>query len=287
MLRQPEWLKVKAASPEKIEFVEKILQQEKLETVCENANCPNIFECFSKQTATFMILGNICTRNCRFCAVNNGKPGPVNLEEPDHLASAVKRLGLDYVVMTSVTRDDLPDGGAEHFAECVKAIRKFNHNVLIEALIPDLKGSIDALNVIANASPNVINHNIETVPRLYHVARQDANYHRSLIIIKNAKILNPSIITKSGIMLGLGETKEEILSTMRQIRSAGCDILTLGQYLSPSKQHLKIERYVEPDEFEQLKQEGLKMGFSTISAGPLVRSSYKAKDFFYKASAIQ
>ncbi len=287
MLRQPEWLKVKAASPEKIEYVEKILQQEKLETVCENANCPNIYECYSKQTATFMILGNICTRNCGFCAVNSGKPVPVDIEEPGHLASAVKRLGLEYVVITSVTRDDLLNGGAEHFAECINAIRHYNANVLIEVLIPDFKGSIDALQIVADAFPNVINHNIETVPRLYPVARKKANYSRSLKIIRDAKSLNPSIFTKSGIMLGLGETKEEVLLTMRQIRNAGCDILTLGQYLSPSRQHLPIERYVEPGEFVQLKQEGLKMGFSAISAGPLVRSSYKAKDFFVKIPGIK
>lgn len=282
MLRQPEWLKVKAASPEKIEYVEKILQQEKLETVCENANCPNISECFSKHTATFMILGSICTRNCGFCAVSSGKPGPVDIEEPVHLASAVKRLGLEYVVITSVTRDDLLDGGAEHFAECIKTVRQYNANALIEVLIPDFKGSINALNIVADASPNVINHNIETVPRLYPAARKYANYKRSLKIIRDAKSLNPSVITKSGLMLGLGETREEILLTMHQISDAGCDILTLGQYLSPSKQHLPIERYVEPGEFDQLKQEGLKMGFSAISAGPLVRSSYKAKDFFAK-----
>ncbi len=282
MLKQPEWLKVKAASPEKIEYVEKILQQEKLETVCENANCPNISECFSKHTATFMILGSICTRNCGFCAVNSGKPGPVDIEEPVHLASAVKRLGLEYVVITSVTRDDLLDGGAEHFAECIKTVRQYNANALIEVLIPDFRGSIDALNIVADASPNVINHNIETVPRLYPAARKYANYKRSLKIIRDAKSLNPSVFTKSGLMLGLGETREEILLTMRQISDAGCDILTLGQYLSPSKQHLPIERYVEPGEFDQLKQEGLKMGFSAISAGPLVRSSYKAKDFFAK-----
>lgn len=280
MLRQPEWLKVKATSPEKTEYVEKILQQEKLETVCENANCPNISECFSKQTATFMILGNICSRNCGFCAVNSGKPGPVDLEEPSHLASAVKRLGLEYVVITSVTRDDLPDGGAGHFAECIKMIRRDNANVLIEVLIPDFEGSIDALNIVADASPNVINHNIETVSRLYPLVRKNANFNRSLKIISEAKTLNPSVYTKSGLMLGLGETREEVLATMSQIRNAGCDILTLGQYLSPSNKHLPIERYVEPGEFDQLKQEGLKMGFSAISSGPLVRSSYKAKDFF-------
>ena len=245
---------------------------------CESARCPNRTECFAQGTATFMILGDICTRNCTFCAVKHGKPETPDPEEPEHIVSAVKKLGLRYVVITSVTRDDLPDGGASQFAQIIKALRAYDSNILVEVLVPDFRGSLPAWQVVIDASPDVLNHNVETVPRLYLEVRPGANYQRSLELLRRAKL--NGLLTKSGLMLGLGENRQEIIEVMADLREAGCDLMTIGQYLQPSLKHHKVVRYVTPDEFAQYEVIAKRMGFLGVASGPLVRSSFKAIDFY-------
>lgn len=248
-----------------------------LNTVCQSAHCPNIGECFERGTATFLILGNRCSRNCGFCAVPSGVPLPPDDSEPEQVALAAEALGLRYVVVTSVTRDDLPDGGASQFAETIKAIRRRLPSSRVEVLIPDFQGSLRGLNVVLHALPDVLNHNLETVPRLYPLVRRQADYLRSLGLLRKAKELEPRLLTKSGLMLGLGETREEVTGVLEDLKAADCDILTLGQYLQPSPRHLEVARYIAPEEFAGLKEEALGLGFAHVEAGPLVRSSYHAE----------
>jgi len=262
--------------------IKKLLRHLNLNTVCEEASCPNIGECFSKKTATFMIMGDICTRNCPYCNVSHGKPMPLDEKEPENIAKAVNILGLKYVVITSVDRDDLKDGGASHFAKVIQKVREYNPDVKIEVLIPDFKGSIEALKIVIDAKPDVINHNIETVPSLYKKVRPQGNYQRSLELLKNIKDINDTIITKSGLMVGLGEDKEEIIQVMKDLRNVNCDILTIGQYLQPSKNHLPVSRYLSDEEFEEFRYIGEKLGFKEIYSGKLVRSSYHAGEIYKK-----
>jgi len=279
-LKKPDWLKVKYKSEKGGDETEEILRQLSLHTVCQEANCPNIGECFSRKTATFMILGKYCTRNCTFCNVQKNTPEPLDEQEPLHIAEAVKKMKLKYVVITSVTRDDLPDGGAQHFANVIAAIKNTGLNVQIEVLIPDFKGDIRALSKVVNAEPDVINHNVETVPRLYPKVRPMAVYERSLEVISNTKILNKNISTKSGIMIGLGEDEAEVLEVFDDLRKADCDFLTVGQYLAPSKRHHPVVEYVHPDVFERYKKFALQAGFKNVASAPLVRSSYLAEKMF-------
>ena len=282
--RRPPWLKTRIQYGKDFEDMNNILTKWSLNTVCREAACPNISECYNQRTATFLILGDICTRTCAFCAVKKGTPRPVDPQEPERVAQAVKELGLYHVVITSVTRDDLSDGGAYYFAQTIDAIRKINSDTIIEVLIPDLKGAPKALAIIGDASPHIVGHNVETVPRLYQQVRSTADYHLSLSIIKMTKG-SSLITTKSGLMVGLGEEKKEILTTMDDLRSVGCDILTIGQYLSPTKNCFPIKRYYHPQEFEELSREGKERGFQWIEAGPLVRSSFHASDQWKKAQS--
>ncbi len=275
-LAKPEWMKIRSQTIENNVMVEGLLKNRGLNTVCEQANCPNINECFSKKTVTFMILGNVCTRNCTFCTVPKGVPQIVSEDEPALIAQSVLELNLKHVVITSVTRDDLPDGGAEHFARVINAVRDRAKNVTIEVLIPDFEGNFSALEKVVNAKPDVINHNIETVPNLYSAVRPMAIYKRSIDLLCNVKRLNPSISTKSGIMVGLGETEQEMLAVFEDLREALCDFLTIGQYLAPSKNHYPVAQYIHPDIFEKYKQIAYSMGFSHVESGPFVRSSYHA-----------
>lgn len=275
--RLPEYLKRPIIDTEKTKNVRRILKKNSLNTVCENARCPNKNECYTCNTATFLIMGNVCTRNCRYCNISCKKPEPLDVNEPLHIASAVKDLGLKYTVITSVTRDDLPDGGAGHFANCIYEIRKISPEVKIEILTPDFKGDREALDKIIIAHPQVFNHNIETVKRLFKTARPQGNYDCSIDVLKYVKN-NSSIITKSGLMVGLGETFEEIEETLKDLKSAGIDILTIGQYIQPSKAHLEVEKYYTPDEFKELDKLALKTGFNHRQIGPLVRSSYRAAE---------
>jgi len=276
--RRPEWLKLKPLDSTILTKMRKLNRGLKLHTICESARCPNRTECFAQGTATFMILGDICTRNCTFCAVKHGKPETPDPEEPEHIVSAVKKLGLRYVVITSVTRDDLPDGGASQFAQIIKALRAYDSNILVEVLVPDFRGSLPAWQVVIDASPDVLNHNVETVPRLYLEVRPGANYQRSLELLRRAKL--NGLLTKSGLMLGLGENRQEIIEVMADLREAGCDLMTIGQYLQPSLKHHKVVRYVTPDEFAQYEVIAKRMGFLGVASGPLVRSSFKAIDFY-------
>jgi len=257
-----------------------LLDQLHLPTVCDSARCPNRGECFSHHTATFLILGDVCTRGCAFCAVNKGKPLPLEADEPRRLARAVAQLGLRHVVITSVTRDDLPDGGAAHFARVVAAVRQHCPGVRVELLVPDFAGAREALATVLGSGPDILAHNLETVPRLYSEVRRGANYRRSLKVLEQAKELAPKIITKSGLMLGLGEESPEIEAVLRDLRHVACDMLTLGQYLSPSLHHVPVARYVNPEEFASRQRQALDLGFKSVAAGPLVRSSYKAPLFF-------
>ncbi len=275
--RLPDYLKRPIIDTEKTRNVRKILKENCLNTVCENARCPNKNECYTCNTATFLIMGNICTRNCRYCNITCKKPEPLDVKEPLHIAKAVKNLGLKYTVITSVTRDDLPDGGAEHFANCIYEIRKQSLDIKIEILTPDFKGDINSLNTIIKANPNVFNHNIETVKDLFKKARPQGNYDCSLRVLKYIKD-NSDIITKSGLMVGLGETFEQIERTFDDLKSAGVDILTIGQYIQPSKQHLEVAKYYTLEEFEILKELAAKVGFNYYQIGPLVRSSYRAAE---------
>lgn len=277
---RPKYLKPAPLSSPVIEEMTRLMRGLSLHTVCESARCPNRADCFSKFTATFMILGNTCTRNCTFCAVAKGEPQEVDAAEPEHILAAIKRLGIKYAVITSVTRDDLPDGGAFHFAEVVKKIQGYDASVLIEVLIPDFKGALSALKMVTDAHPSVLNHNVETVPRLYPEVRPGADYRRSVALLRDVKALDSSIVTKSGIMLGLGESREEARQVMADLREAGCAILTIGQYLSPSLKHHPIVRYVSEEEFAEYEKTGKKMGFAAVIAGPLVRSSYHAAEAY-------
>ncbi len=278
MSRFPEWIRVKVPFSQELKRVEHLLSEYRLHTVCEEARCPNRVECFSRGTATFMILGDICTRNCRFCAVRKGKPLPVDEEEPSRVAEVVKILGLKYVVVTSVTRDDLPDGGALQFVRVIEEIRKVAPDVKVEVLIPDFAGNIDALRMVAAAKPFVVNHNVETVPRLYPDVRPMADYNRSLSVLQNVKRYSPGILTKSGIMVGLGESFDEVISVMRDLREVDCDMLTIGQYLKPTPFALDVVEFVHPSVFEEFKKRGEELGFKKVFSAPLVRSSYHAEE---------
>jgi lipoic acid synthetase len=261
----------------KVQQIKKLLRSQQLYSVCEEAACPNLVECFAKGTATFMIMGDLCTRRCPFCDVAHGKPLPLDKQEPEHLASTVSRLKLRYVVITSVDRDDLRDGGARHFADCIKAVRALNPDTRIEVLVPDFRGRQEpAIQALAEDWPDVFNHNLETVPSLYRQARPGASYKGSLELLERFHKQYPSILTKSGLMLGLGEETGEVEAVMRDLRSSGCSMLTLGQYLQPSRDHLPVQRYVTPEEFDQFAESGRTMGFGHVASGPLVRSSYHA-----------
>lgn len=281
--RLPSWFRQRYISPEVMANMEGLLESLSLHTICESAHCPNVGDCFSRRTATFLILGNICTRNCTFCAVGKGKPLPVDENEPKHLLEAVARLDLGYVVITSVTRDDLPGGGAAHFARVVKLIHERRAGTPVEVLIPDFRGSLEALKKVVSARPEVINHNLETVPRLYPRVRPLADYQRSLELLAGVKDFDPGIVTKSGLMLGLGETHEEVVQVMQDLREARCDLLTLGQYLPPSPQQYPLARYVSPEEFNELEARGKRLGFVEVASAPLVRSSFKAAELYAKA----
>ncbi|MFO7987436.1 MAG: lipoyl synthase [Desulfatiglandaceae bacterium] len=284
-LKKPSWLTKRLSTGRNYDKVVKLLKECRLETVCEQARCPNLGECFARGTATFMILGGLCTRNCRFCAVAHGKPHPPNTEEPEKVAEAVKALGLSYAVVTSVTRDDLPDGGAAHFAKTIVSIKAKNPATRVEVLIPDFRGSTDALKAVTDVSPNVLNHNLETIPRLYQEVRPGADYQRSLALLRSVKSIHPGMITKSGLMLGLGETGSELRTVFNDLREAGCGALTLGQYLAPSRDHHPVLRYVPPDEFFHWEQTAYDMGFKAVAAGPFVRSSFQAEDLFFRVGA--
>ncbi len=281
--RLPEWFKQKIPRAGETTGVERLLSELKLHTVCEGARCPNIGECFSHGTATFMIMGEICTRNCTFCAVKKGAPTPLDPEEPGHIAEAVSHLGLGYVVITCVTRDDLVDGGAGHFAATIEALHSRMPELKVEVLVSDFKGSTSSVWTVVAAGPDVFSHNLETVPRLYPEVRPVADYWRSLDVLKTAKEMGTGIITKSGLMLGLGENQEEIIEVMRDLRQAGCDLLTLGQYLSPSHGHHPVVRFITPGEFAEYEQIGLKEGFKGVASAPLVRSSFRASELFDRA----
>jgi len=274
--RKPEWLKVRAPGGERYTGLKALMRELGLHTVCEEAHCPNVGECWGHGVATFMILGDVCTRGCRYCAVAKGTPTELDLAEPERVADAVRRMGLDFVVITSVDRDDLPDGGASIFAESVRAIRRLCPGTGIELLTPDFQGSEEALRAVLDAGPDILNHNVETVPRLYGKARGGGIYDVSLDVLENVKRFAPHVTSKTGMMLGLGEEREEVLAVMRDLRDRGVEILTLGQYLRPSGWHLAVERYVHPDEFRELARIGGAMGFRHVEAGPLVRSSYRA-----------
>lgn len=281
MKRKPEWLRVKIGNAKNIKKVNTLLDTLELNTVCQEANCPNRLECFNKNTATFMILGSICSRNCNFCDVQHGVPQTVNPEEPMKIANAVKTLSLKHAVITSVTRDDLDDGGAKHFRDVVQAIRKENPSVKIELLIPDLQGDLDNLKTILGASPDIINHNVETIERLYEAIRPQADYMQSLRLIKNVKKINPSVITKSGIMVGLGETQQEVTKVLKDLRAHGCDLLTIGQYLQPSPMHYPMKDYIHPNTFKKYEEIAYGLGFKDVASGPMVRSSYNASEMLY------
>ena len=276
MQSKPKWLRVPYYDEKESAFVSEMLVELHLNTVCEEAACPNRSECYSNKTATFLILGKVCTRKCSFCNVTDGIPSPVDKDDPQRVAKAVKKLNLSYAVITSVTRDDLPDGGSNHFGEVISAIRKITPSTKIEVLIPDLGGDFENIKTMAHASPDVISHNIETVPSLYKQVRPGADYKRSLSIIESVRDINPNIRTKSGIMLGLGESYEEVLSAFDDLREVGCEILTIGQYLSPSKNHYPVKEYISPEIFEQYAEVARGKGFSHVASAPFVRSSYHA-----------
>ena len=276
-LRKPAWIRVKAPVTPEVVRLKKVLRSQSLHTVCEEANCPNLGECFSNGTATFMILGNVCTRRCPFCDVAHGRPEAVDENEPAKLAATVANMNLRYVVITSVDRDDLRDGGSQHYVDCITAIRDRSPQTKIEVLVPDFRGRMEiALEILAKSPPDVMNHNIETVPRLYREVRPGADYEWSLRLLKEFRQAHPTVPTKSGLMLGVGETFEEVIEAMHDLRANDCDMLTIGQYLQPSRHHLPVSRYVEPAEFEQYRLLGEEMGFANVASGPLVRSSYHA-----------
>lgn len=274
---KPDWIRVRIPSSPKVSHIKNKLREHRLASVCEEASCPNLGECFSNGTATFMIMGEICTRRCPFCDVAHGKPKPLDENEPVELARAIAEMGLRYVVITSVDRDDLKDSGARHFANCITETRAHNPDIKVEVLVPDFRGRMDiALEILKDTPPDVFNHNLETVPRLYRQARPGADYQWSLDLLERYKEIRPDVITKSGLMLGLGETFEEVQEVMRDLKAHNVDMVTLGQYLQPSRDHLKVERFVHPDEFEALRVYGEELGFRQVASGPLVRSSYHA-----------
>ncbi|MFQ5902868.1 MAG: lipoyl synthase [Candidatus Binatia bacterium] len=274
--RHPDWIKVRAPGSPNYLRLKRILRGHNLHTVCEEARCPNIGECWGHHTATFLILGDVCTRGCRFCAISKGRPTLLNPEEPRNVGRVVKGLGLEHIVVTSVDRDDLPDGGSAHFAKTVFWIKLLNPGIRVEVLIPDFKGDQGALETVVRSGIHILNHNVETVPRLYKRVRPGAVYRRSLDILKAAKEMRGEVLTKSGLMLGVGETFEEVMITLKDLRQINCDIVTLGQYLQPSTDQLAVERYVSPAEFQGFKIEAEKLGFRHVESGPLVRSSYHA-----------
>jgi lipoic acid synthetase len=275
--RLPLWLKVKPPFGDNYRRLKSLLAELGLHTVCQEANCPNIGTCFEEKTATFLVLGKICTRGCNFCDVDRGSPLPLNPLEPLHIARAVKHLSLEYAVITSVTRDDLEDGGASHFAQVIREIRNLNPDCKIEVLVPDFKGKFESLKIVLEEKPDVLNHNLETVKRLYPVVRKGADYKRSLFLLEKSKEYDSSIITKSGIIIGMGEEWGEIIELLKDLRKVNCDLLTIGQYLSPSDKHLPVKKYYPPQDFFSLRRTGEEMGFIRVESGPLVRSSYQAK----------
>ena len=276
-LRKPPWIRAKSPADPAVARLKGVLRDNRLHTVCEEASCPNIGECFAGGTATFMIMGDICTRRCPFCDVAHGRPDPLDADEPDNLGRTIRDMGLHYVVVTSVDRDDLRDGGAEHFTRCIKAIRHYSPDIRVEILVPDFRGRMDrALDIFVTTPPDVFNHNLETVPSLYKKVRPGSDYAWSLDLLQRFKALHPNVPTKSGLMLGVGETIGEVEQVMRDLRAHAVDMLTLGQYLQPSKHHLAVERFVHPDEFERLGELGYQLGFTHVASGPMVRSSYHA-----------
>lgn len=288
VLKKPEWIRVKAGSSSgRFTEIKQILREHKLYTVCEEASCPNIGECFGKGTATFMIMGDKCTRRCPFCDVGHGRPDPLDVDEPDNLAKTIAAMKLRYVVITSVDRDDLRDGGAQHFVDCITRVRERSPGTQIEVLVPDFRGRLDrALAILEAAPPDVMNHNLETVPRLYKEARPGSDYAHSLKLLQEFKKRVPGVPTKSGLMVGLGETDEEILQVMREMRAHDIDMLTIGQYLAPSNSHLPVRRYVHPDVFRMFEDEAKAMGFTHAAVGPLVRSSYHADQQAHAAGVV-
>ena len=279
-LKKPSWLKKRIPPLQDLQKVKTILDRGGLHTVCEEARCPNLGECFSQGTATFLILGEVCTRNCGFCAIQHGVPAPPAEDEPKRIARAVLEMDIRYAVITSVTRDDLPDGGASHYAKTIQAIREVDGSAKVEVLIPDFQGDPSSLVMVLDASPDVLNHNIETVPRLYSIVRPQADYERSLRLLKRSKEYNPHLFTKSGFMLGLGEMREEVLDLMENLRQVECDFLTIGQYLQPLPDCLPVVRFIPPEEFEEYKRIGEEMGFKAVASGPFVRSSFHASQLF-------
>jgi len=276
-LRKPNWIRANSPFHPNVKKLKAVLREQKLHTVCEEAACPNLGECFGKGTATFMIMGDICTRRCPFCDVGHGRPNPLDTKEPEHLADTIKAMGLSYVVITSVDRDDLRDGGAAHFVECIEKTRELNPKTEIEILVPDFRGRMDlALEIMTTAPPDVFNHNLETIPRLYKQCRPGSDYQWSLDLLKRFKEKHPAIKTKSGLMLGLGEEFDEVVEVMKDMRAHNVEMLTLGQYLQPSKHHLAVQRYVTPEEFDMLYKVGIELGFKHVASGPMVRSSYHA-----------
>jgi lipoic acid synthetase len=278
--RHPDWLKVKIGGGENFVRMKSLLRGAKLHTICEEARCPNIAECFESGTSVFLILGDVCTRNCQYCNVRHGEPLPLNPSEPKDVAESVKKLGLKFVVITSVTRDDLGDGGASHFSETVNEVKNLNPSCKVEVLIPDFKGNLGSLKTVLSSKPDVVNHNIEVVEDLFPSIRPEGDYNTSLFVLKNLKKTGKNVLTKSGFMVGLGEGWNQIINTMKDLRSAGVDFLTVGQYLQPSKNHAEIERYYNPAEFNEIKKIGLSLDFSHVESGPLVRSSYHAERVF-------
>lgn len=276
-MKRPQWIKTRVDDVSTILETEALLRELSVHTVCEEAQCPNRCECFGNKTATFMIMGDTCTRNCTFCAVGKGTPSQLDGSEPMQIADACQKLGLEHVVITSVTRDDLPYGGAEHFSQTIQAIHQLNPSISIEVLIPDLQGDFDALKHILQAKPNVLNHNIETVSSLYDRVRPMADYHRSLYILSASKLIAPDILTKSGIMVGLGESESQVYKTIRDLRAINCDILTIGQYLQPSDNHYPIKEYITPEQFDRYRKYAEDLGFKFVASAPMVRSSYHAQ----------
>ena len=283
--RLPDWIRVRMPGGPNYMELRQLMRQSQLHTVCEEAHCPNIGDCWERRTATFMILGDICTRRCHYCAVTTGRPHGLDLEEPMRLAQTVKQMGLKYAVITSVNRDDLPDGGAFIFAQCIRQIRREVPGCKVEVLIPDFCGDRDALQKVMDSSPDVLNHNIETVPSVFHRVRPKGDYQRSLELLARAKEMAPRGVTKSGMMVGLGETRDEIIETMRDLRAVECDLLTIGQYLRPSEKHYPLAKFYTPEEFEDLREEGEALGFRHVASGPLVRSSFHADEQHAAATA--
>ena len=276
-LRKPLWIRARSPANPAVTRLKGVLRENRLHTVCEEASCPNIGECFAGGTATFMIMGDICTRRCPFCDVAHGRPQPLDADEPENLGRTIRQMGLHYVVVTSVDRDDLRDGGAAHFTACIEAIRRYSPEIRVEVLVPDFRGRMDrALAILNQSPPDVFNHNLETVPRLYKKVRPGSDYAWSLNLLRRFKTLHPEVPTKSGLMLGVGERIEEVEQVMRDLRAHDCDMLTLGQYLQPSVHHLAVDRYVHPDQFDRLGELGHALGFKHVASGPMVRSSYHA-----------